>query len=294
MNLSTTGLSLAADAAIDLHVHTIHSDGTWTPEELLDHLVREQFGLVAIADHDRADTAMALQQLALAKQLPVLVAVEMSASWRGEMTDLLCFGFDPNQSVLHEMAQGLLQRQQDNTREVYENLQSKGYALPQSPTVLADLLAQPSAQQPHALAALLKRQGYGLGEPSAGKIVLEAGCTFALNDLAAVVEAAHRSGAVCLIAHPGRTDGFVTYDFLLLGQVRQEAPIDGLEVYYPKHTPAQTAMFLQYAQQHHLLTSAGSDSHGSDKPPIKYRAELCRALLERLGIQINQIEEKEN
>ena len=43
MNLSTTGLSLAADAAIDLHLHTIHSDGTWTPEQLLDYLVGEQF-----------------------------------------------------------------------------------------------------------------------------------------------------------------------------------------------------------------------------------------------------------
>jgi len=286
MNLSTSGLNLAADAAIDLQVHTIHSDGTWTPEELLDYLVREQFGLVAITDHDRADTAIALQQLAQAKHLPVLVAVEMTASWRGEMTDLLCFGFDPAQSTLHELAQDLLRRQQENTREVYENLHRKGYALPQPPAALADLLAQPSAQQPHALVALLKRQGYGQGEPSAGKIALEAGCAFATNELAVVVEAAHRSGAVCLIAHPGRTDGFVTYDVQLLDQVRQEAPLDGLEVYYPKHTPAQTAMYLEYAQRHHLLTSAGSDSHGSDKPPIKYRAELCRALLERVGTQM--------
>jgi len=286
MNLSTNDLNLAADAAIDLHLHTIHSDGTWIPEELLDFVVREQFGLVAITDHDRADTTIALQQLAQDKHLPVLVAVEMTASWRGEMTDLLCFGFDPAQSALHELAQDLLRRQQDNTREVYENLQRKGYALPQSPAALADLIAQPSAQQPHAVVAFLKRQGYGQGAPSAGKIALEAGCTFAMSDLAAVVEAAHRSGAVCLIAHPGHTDGFVTYDVQLLDQVRQEAPIDGLEVYHPKHTPVQTTLYLEYAQRHHLLTSAGSDSHGSDKPPIKYRAELCRALLERLGIQM--------
>jgi histidinol phosphatase-like PHP family hydrolase len=40
------------------------------------------------------------------------------------------------------------------------------------------------------------------------------------------------------------------------------------------------------AERHHLLTSAGSDSHGLDKPPIKYRIELIRSLLERVGIQI--------
>jgi predicted metal-dependent phosphoesterase TrpH len=284
MNLSTTGLSLAADSAIDLQLHTTYSDGRWTLEPLLDYLLREQFGLAAITDHDRADTVAAIQQLALDKHLPVLVAVEMTTTWKGEMTDLLCFGFDPNHNALNDLAQDLLRRQQENTREVYENLQRQGYAL--SPDALSAILAKPNSQQPHALVALLKEHGYGLGEPSAGKIVMVAGCKFATNDPAAVVEAAHRSGAVCLLAHPGREDGFMTYDVQLLDQLRQEVPIDGLEVYYPVHTPAQTAMYREYAQRHHLLTSAGSDSHGPDKPPIKYRAELSRGLLERVGIQI--------
>ena len=284
MNLSTTGLHLAADSAIDLQLHTTYSDGRWTLEPLLDYLLREQFGLAAITDHDRADTVAAIQQLALDKHLPVLVAVEMTTTWKGEMTDLLCFGFDPNHNALNDLAQDLLRRQQENTREVYENLQRQGYAL--SPDALSAILAKPSSQQPHALVALLKEHGYGLGEPSAGKIVMAAGCAFATNDPAAVVEAAHRGGAVCLLAHPGREDGFMTYDVQLLDQFRQEVPIDGLEVYYPVHAPAQTAMYREYAQRHRLLTSAGSDSHGPDKLPIKYRAELSRGLLERVGIQI--------
>jgi len=284
MNLSTTGLSLAADSAIDLQLHTTYSDGRWTLEPLLDYLLREQFGLVAITDHDRADTVAAIQQLALDKHLPVLVAVEMTTTWKGEMTDLLCFGFDPNHNALNDLAQDLLRRQQENTREVYENLQRQGYAL--SPDALSAILAKPNSQQPHAIVALLKEHGYGLGEPSAGKIVMAAGCTFATNDPAALVEAAHRSGSVCLLSHPGREDGFMTYDVQLLDQLRKEVPVDGLEVYYPVHTPAQTAMYREYAQRHHLLTSAGSDSHGPDKPPIKYRAELSRGLLERVGIQI--------
>jgi predicted metal-dependent phosphoesterase TrpH len=256
----------------------------WTLELLLDYLLREQFGLAAIADHDRADTVAAIQQLALDKRLPVLVAVEMTTTWKGEMTDLLCLGFNPHQSALNDLAQDLLRRQQENTREVYENLLRQGYAL--SPDALSAILAKPSSQQPHALVALLKGHGYGLGEPSAGKIAMGAGCTFATNDPAAVVEAVHRSGGVCLLAHPGRGDGFMTYDVPLLDQLRQEVPIDGLEVYYPMYTPAQTAMYREYARRHHLLTSVGSDSHGPDKPPIKYGAELRRGLLERVGIQI--------
>jgi predicted metal-dependent phosphoesterase TrpH len=59
-----------------------------------------------------------------------------------------------------------------------------------------------------------------------------------------------------------------------------------LEVYYPAHTPEQMVMYREYAQTHRLLTSSGSDSHGPEKKPITYRAELSRNLLERLGVRI--------
>ncbi len=53
MNLSATGLSLATDSVIDLQLHTTYSDGHWMLEPLLDYLLREQFGLAAIADAGR-------------------------------------------------------------------------------------------------------------------------------------------------------------------------------------------------------------------------------------------------
>ena len=286
MNISTTNLVLDPDAAIDLHLHTIFSDGIWTPEQLMDYLVTEKFDLVAIADHDRADTVARIQQLALDKHLPVLVTVEMTTLWKGEMTDVLCFGFNPEKNTLNDLAHNLLHRQRENTREVFENLYRNGYVYPQHPDELSSILDKPSSQQPHELVALLKRHKRDSGDATAGKIVWEAGCKFATNDIAAVVDAAHKSGAMCLIAHPGRSDGFVTYDAQLLDQLRQEVPIDGLEVYYPIHTPEQTAMYLEYAQKHNLLVSSGSDSHRPDKTPIKYPAKLSQNLLERVGIQI--------
>lgn len=288
MNSSTTDLVLAPDAAIDLHLHTIHSDGSWLPEQLMEHLVSEQFGLAAIADHDRADTVNELQQLARDKHLPVLIAVEMSTMWRGEMTDVLCYGFDPHRPALNNVAQDLLRRQSENTREVYQKLQQQGHFPKDSGEDLAALLGKPSAEQPHALVALLKKTIGDTGGDPAGKIAWQAGCDLATTDIAAVVDAAHQSGAVALIAHPGRDDGFVTYNVDLLDQLRQEVPIDGLEVYYPLHTPAQVAMYLDYARKHNLLISSGSDSHNTNKKPIKYRADLSRNLLERVGIQIKE------
>jgi predicted metal-dependent phosphoesterase TrpH len=264
----------------------------------MEYLVREQFGLAAITDHDRADTFAAIQQLALDNHLPVLAAVEMTTLWKNEMsgideltgqanlTDLLCFGFEAPPHALNDIAQNLLRRQCDNTREVYENLQRKGYTFSEEPDALAPILEQPGPQQPFALANLLQKHSYGAAQPSVGRILLDAGCKIVTNDLAAVVQAAHQSGAVCLIAHPGHKDGFVTYDLQMLDKLRQDIPIDGLEVYQPKHTPDRTAMYLEYARHHHLLISAGSDSHKPEKPPIKYPAELSRNLLERLGVQV--------
>ena len=287
MKLSTTNLVLATDAAIDLQMHTTYSDGSWRPEQLLDHLASEHFGLAAITDHDYPDSAAVLQQLALEKHVPLLVAVEMSTSWQGQIMDILCFGFQPGHPALTELAHDLVHRQQENTREVYENLCRKGYVVPHEPDELTSLLNTPSPQQPHALVALVKKNGHGTAETSAGKIVLEAGCLFVTHDPAAVVEAAHQGGAVCILAHPGRKDGFMCFDQPLLDQLRQEIPIDGLEVYYPLHTADQTGLFQAYAGQHQLLMSAGSDSHGPEKKPIKYRADQCRDLLERLGIRLS-------
>lgn len=284
MKSLTTHLVLAPDASIDLQMHTTYSDGTWTPEQLIDYLVSERFGLVAITDHDRVDTAAWLQQLAAEKQLLLLAAVEMSTTWRGELTDVLCYGFDPEQNELQGLAQDIARRQRENTRMICENLRKIGVSFPQDE--LDALLAKPSAQQPHELGALLKKRGYGTGEPSAGTLITDAGFFWATNDLAAVVAATHRSGAVCLIAHPGRGDGYTRYDVNLLDELRRQIPVDGFEVYYPAHSPEQIIMYREYAEKHHLLISSGSDSHGPEKKPIKYQAELSRRLLERAGIQV--------
>ncbi|GER90951.1 hypothetical protein KDW_51130 [Dictyobacter vulcani] len=117
------------------------------------------------------------------------------------------------------------------------------------------------------------------------KILGDAGLLEITNGIAAVVEAAHCAGAVCIMAHPGRKD-ITRYSEAMLDQLLQEIPLDGLEVYYPLHSQEQTTMYLDYAQKHDLLTSCGSDSHTPNRAPIKYRAEQSRQLLERVGIQV--------
>jgi len=172
----------------------------------------------------------------------------------------------------------------DNTRETFETIQRRGYPLP--PEALSSILAKPSAEQPHCFIPLMKEQGYDFNEPMVRETLRASGIRLETNEPAAVVEAAHKSGGVCLLAHPGRGEGFADFDVRLLNKFRQVAPVDGLEVYHPSNTPAEVEEYREYAQRNRLLVSAGSDSHKQESPPIKYRAELCRDLLERVGIEV--------
>lgn len=285
MKTSTSGLMLAADAPIDLHLHTFYSDGAWSPEALLDHLVSESFALAAITDHDRVDTLAKLQRLATQKNFPLLVGAEMTTTWHDHMVDVLCYGFSLEGTAMPNVCRSVFQRQQQNLRDAYAYLIAQGFPFPpveENPELLA-ILERPSAQQPHDFVSFIKN--YGIEDGSLRKGLQGSGLALIMTEIAPVVEAAHQDGGVCLIAHPGRDD-ITLFDTHLLDELRAEIPIDGLEVYYPKHSAEQTLMFRDYAHKHGLLLSSGSDSHGPHKMPIKYQAGLSHLLLERVGIKV--------
>jgi len=285
MELSTRNLVLDADSAVDLQMHTTNSDGTWTPEQMVAYLKTEHFGMVAITDHDRVDQTAALQQLAFAHDLPILVAAEFSTNWRGQPVDTLCFGFDPENDKLKALASSLLSRQRENTRQVFDYLLKRGYRFEAPSDPLQDLLKYPSAGQPFALAGLLTNHT-GMEWAAAWKTIQDGGMKFSTNPITDVVDAVHASGGVCLIAHPGRGEFWPIFTPSLLDDIRSDVPLDGFEAYYPVHTAEQTAMFVDYADRHDLLVSSGSDSHGKNRNPIKYPAHPIHKLLDRMGIHI--------
>jgi predicted metal-dependent phosphoesterase TrpH len=279
-------LKLTPEAPIDLHMHTTYSDGRWSAEQLIEYLVKEGFALVAVTDHDRIDTINGVRALAAARGLPVLPGVEMSTEWRGHMAHVLCYGFDPERTALQEVINAVARRQEQQTQEVHEELQRRGYRFPRMAELLAAQGGRP--RRPRDNPFLLIEHGYARDWASAMAIAREAGLRTIYADMAETVEAVHRSGGVALIAHPGRREhGFTFYDRELLDRVRAEVPLDGLEVYHPYHSPETIESYLAYVGQHDLLLSTGSDSHGhAGRLPIKYRAEISRRLLERLGIQV--------
>ena len=276
--------TLTTDAAIDLHMHTTYSDGAWPAQQLIDYLVAEKYDLVAVTDHDRVDKVNEIQTLAAEKQLPILSGVEMSTQWNGKMGDLLCYGFDPEQNELAAIAEELVRTRIENTYEIYDNLIRKGYEFPHLEEIFA--VSQGKLTYPYQNAILLQKHGYAADGSSAMKIVIDAGYRSMRVSMEKTVDAVHRSGGVALIAHPGRRErNFTFYHPDLLDELRQDVPIDGIEVYHPSHSQESTAAYLEYVNKHNLLMSTGSDSHCyPNRMPMKHRAELSRRLLERVGV----------
>src|SRR5579875_837578 len=282
-------IHVLSDAPIDLQLHTTYSDGRWEASQLFDYLAEEGFGLVAVTDHDRVDTVESILRLGAQKQVPVLSAVEISAQFHGKMADVLCFGFDPGDQALRAIADDVRQRQKANAEQVYAELLRRGYQFPHRKEHLAATAG--GLRVAGDCGTLLLKEGAVPDWPSALALVRDAGYREMKADMKETVETVHRSGGVALIAHPGRglkePQEFTYYTPELLDQVRAEASLDGIEVYYPTHTPEQVETYLAYAKQHDLLISAGSDSHGPPGHlPMKYPARLCQRLLEQVGIQV--------
>ena len=286
MTRLTTDLTLAPDASIDLHMHTTYSDGRWPAPQLIDYLVDQGFALVAITDHDRVDMVASIQTLAAEKNLPVLAGVEMSTEWNGHMGHMLCYGFDPEHNYLGEVTEKVVREQLANTHAVHDELLRHGHSFPREAEVLAEnggVLRRPADN-----ARLLREHGYAPDWQTAMRMIREAGFRSIMADMAETVEAAHRSGAICLIAHPGRRErNFTFYDPTLLDQLRRDVPIDGIEIYHPYHAPDIIEAYLAYVRKYDLLLSTGSDSHSMPgRMPIKHRADISRQLLERVGIHV--------
>jgi predicted metal-dependent phosphoesterase TrpH len=284
----TKNLVLSPNDSIDLHMHTTYSDGRWPAQQLIDYLVAEEFNLVAVTDHDRVDKVAEIQALGAAKGLPVLSGVELSTEWRGKMGDVLCYGFNAEDNQIQALTEKLVRLQLENTYEVNATLHHQGYDFPRQEKVLAANGGK--LFRPIDNARLLLEHGHAKSQYEAIQMIEKAGYRSVKMDMAEAVDAAHRSGALCLIAHPGRREsGFTFYDPELLDQVRAEIPLDGIEVIHPYHSREIIEIFQQYVRKHNLLASTGSDSHSHPgRMPMKHRAELSYSLLERLGITIKE------
>ena len=272
-------MRIAANDRIDLQIHTVYSDGQWQPAALFDYLERERFRVVAITDHDTLEHVGELQALGVAHGVHVLPAVEMTTNWRGFSAHLLCYAAAFRGDELARMGRATIVAQLANTRAVYEALRRAGYHFPQ----MSALPVRPIDN-----ARLLMAHGYAATLDEALRMIADAGYRSISVSLGEAVAAAHASGALAVLAHPGRGGGEIhRYDPPQLAELLSEVPLDGIETRYPTYSEEQVTTYSDFAREHGLLMSAGSDSHGpAQRLPIPYPAATCAELLARCGVSV--------
>jgi predicted metal-dependent phosphoesterase TrpH len=280
--------TLRADDPIDLQLHTIYSDGHWQPEQLFSYLHGEGFRAVSITDHDTLDHVAKLGALGAAQGLIVIPGIEVTTAWRGLSAHLLCYAPRFEGKALAVLVRRTEREQLANTQVVYDELRQRGYTFQRQ----SDVLRQQGGRvrRPVDNAWLLEAHGYVETRAEGLAMIRDAGYRQILAPLEEAIASAHASGAVAVLAHPGRGGGEISrFDPPLLEELIQAVPLDGIEVWYPLHTEVQVAAYAAFAHEHHLLTSAGSDSHGPEqRPPVKYPAAQCAGLLERVGVTVMQ------
>lgn len=289
MSSARATYEVAPTDAIDLQMHTVYSDGSWQPAELLDYLAAHAFRVVAITDHDTIEHTGELAALGAERGVIVLPAVEVTTRWGELWADLLCFapvqtGFTGD--ALRDLTDRTRRVQVENTQAVHEELLRRGYCFPREAEILA---GQGGAlRRPSDNLLLLGEHGYGGNPEERLAIIRDSGFFSVTATLDEAVAAAHASGAVAILAHPGRQEEEISrFDPPIVAELLRSVPLDGIEVTYPLHTLEQTAAYAALVEEYGLLRSAGSDSHGpSQRLPIAYPAASCASLLARCGIDI--------
>jgi predicted metal-dependent phosphoesterase TrpH len=275
-----------AGATVDLHMHTRVSDGRWTPETLVTRVAELGLGVMAIADHDALDAVAPGRALAAARGIMLVSGVEVTTRWDGRQWHLLVYGADPEHGQLHDLVVRQRQRHIDRANEAIARARQRGYELP----ALDEIIGGRPPLPIYVMNAVI-RAGYATSHLTANQFVANTlGVPFYIDvPIQEAVAAAHASGALAIVAHPGRREDPDPMTAERLPRLLAEAPLDGLEAYYPTHTPEQVVEYVALAEQYGLFCSCGSDSHGPDWPrdPITYPVERAAPLLARLGVTIS-------
>lgn len=244
----------------DLHIHTVASDGCWTPARLILELQAQAIGLFAVADHDSVASVPEAERLAREAGLAFLRGVEVSTCLEGYLFHVLAYGFDLDNPRLLALLQENQARQKEVSTDIIRDLLAAGYAI--------DLDEYAAYEYDRT------RGGW-----KAFNFLIDQGLCTDLNDYfrnliahiparlpsfprpAEAIAVIQEAGGVPILAHPG-----ISLDYVGLADETLRpflgCGIAGLECYSSYHDEATMRFCLNWCNRHGLLVTGGSDCHG--------------------------------
>jgi predicted metal-dependent phosphoesterase TrpH len=244
---------------VDLHTHTMTSDGVLSPAELVHEASRRGITVLGVTDHDTIDGLDEAERAARDLGIEVIPGVELSTTVAVGEFHLLGYFVDRTNpafvGTLHALAEARVRR----VRLMLEKLGNLGYDVD-----IDRVLAQGdigSIGRPHVARELIRLGVVAtIGEAfdrflKSGRPAFVPRDEFPPEEAIALVNG---NGGVPVLAHP-----FSTRDPGVAAERLVPAGLRGIEVYYAEYTDEQRRHLSELADRFGLLKTGGSDFHGT-------------------------------
>lgn len=272
----------------DLHMHTTASDGTLTPEEVVQRAKARKLAAIAITDHD---TVEAHRGGGLTPEgLEVIAATELSCDTDHGEFHLLGYFLDAEEDRLDRRLEELKEMRIGRFDRIVSRLAAVGCPLPED--VRTELRERSGALgRPHVARAMVD-QGYVRSVKEAFDVYLaRGGKAFVPRDNRLTPREAillvRQAGGVPVAAHPGSLFENAGLEFL---DALCDWGLEGVEAHHPSHSSSQVKACTRAAEERGLIVTAGSDFH-SDRDSKRHasvgsvtvRMDVVERLREKAG-----------
>ncbi|NOQ45772.1 MAG: PHP domain-containing protein [Desulfobulbaceae bacterium] len=250
---------------VDLHTHSIYSDGTATPAEIVDLAAAKKLHAVSLTDHDTVAGVFEAVKQGRETGITVVPGLEVSAVHRTFSLHILGYGIDPTNLKLTNRLGELQDGRRERNRNILDKLQRLGISLTLDEVERFSHCGQTG--RPH-IAKLLMHKGIVKTMDQAFKNYLGRGkpawSSRFCYSAAETIDIIHAAGGVAVLAHPGQLDPAMKVQPRLIAEL-VERGLDGLEIFYPTHTKKMKKRLLELAARYNLLATGGSDYHGANR-----------------------------
>jgi predicted metal-dependent phosphoesterase TrpH len=252
----------------DLHTHSVYSDGTYTPAELITAAKAAGLGAIALTDHNTVAGLPPFLEAAKGSGVEAVPGVEFSTDYSDMELHILALFVKPEHyDIITRLLEDAALRKEQSNIDLVAALNRAGYQLDYA--VIKAKTPNGQVNRAH-IAAELTERGYTADRQEAFKKLLSPKCGYYVPPKRIGSYEAIRFikslGATAVLAHPFLSMKEETLRAFLPEAV--ECGLDGMETAYSKYSPETTALASQIAQEFGLKPSGGSDFHGGNKPDI--------------------------
>jgi predicted metal-dependent phosphoesterase TrpH len=269
----------------DLHLHTVFSDGTYTPEELISNSSKCGLSAIAVVDHDTVGAIEPVMLAAFGQEIEVLPGIELSAEFEGQEVHILGYLIDYKNNKLIEKLETLKKNRIERIYKITDKLKDNGIAL-EAESVF-DISGCGTVGRLHVARAMVKAKLVGSIGEAFYKYIGDKGPAYVCNfkfSPAEAIKLIKEVGGIPVLAHPYTLDkDDLIPAFVKLG-------LEGLEVYYSEHSQGMVNFYLGLASKYNLLVTGGSDCHGNAKSEVKIGSvKIPYELVEKLKEAKNKV-----